>query len=56
LRTTLSVRYVLEKLQQAASALQGTGDAEMARRLANDATIQADVIEMRIGDLMDALS
>ena len=56
LRTTLSVRYVLEKLEQSAAALQGTGDAEMAVQVANDAKTRTDVIEMRIVDLIDALS
>jgi hypothetical protein len=56
LRSTLSPRYVLQKLEQAATALAGTGDAEMARQVANDAETRTDVIEMRIGDLIEALS
>jgi hypothetical protein len=56
LRTTLSVRYILEKLEQAAAALQDNGDAKMARQVAKDAKIQTNVIEMRITELIDALS
>ncbi len=56
LRATLSPRYVLQKLEQAEAALAGGGDAEMARRIANDAKTRTDVIEMRIGDLLEALS
>ena len=56
LRTPLSVRYILEKLKQAAAALQDNGDAKMARQVAKDAKIQTNVIEMRIADLIDALS
>jgi hypothetical protein len=56
LQATLSAGYVLQKLEQAATALAGSGDAEMARQVANDAKTRTHVIEMRIGDLIETLS
>jgi hypothetical protein len=56
LRSTLSPRYILQKLEQAATALAGSSDAEMAGRVAKDARTHTDVIEMRIHDLIESLS
>ena len=56
LRRTLSVDTVTRKLDQAAGALSACPEGELARRIANDARTRADVIEIRIGDLVENLS
>jgi hypothetical protein len=56
LRGTLSVDYVTGKLDQAANALAGHPGASMAQRVADDAKSKSDVIEIRIGDLLDNLA
>ena len=56
LRSTLSARYVVQKLEDAARALAGSPDAELASQVANDAKTRMGIIEMRIGDLVDDLS
>lgn len=55
LRETLSVDYVIRKLAQAAEALSNRPGASVARQVAEDAPSKRDVIELRIGDLLDNL-
>jgi hypothetical protein len=55
LRETLSVGYITRKLDLAAEALSDGPDAELARRVANDAKTRTDIIEIRIGDLLKNL-
>lgn len=56
LRETLTVDYVLQKLDQAAQFLSDCPEGEMARKIASDAKQRTDVIEIRIGDLLEDLS
>jgi hypothetical protein len=56
LRKTLSVDYIIQKLDQAARTLSGCPEAEMASRIANDAKTRTDVITIRIDDLLENLS
>jgi hypothetical protein len=56
LRGTLSVDYIIRKLDQAAETLSDGSEAALARRVANDAKTRTDVIEIRIGDLQENLS
>jgi hypothetical protein len=56
LRRTLSVDYVTRKLDQAAGTLSDCPEAEVARRVATHAKTRADVIEIRIGDLLENLA
>jgi hypothetical protein len=52
----LSVDYVLKKLQQAARALAPCAEGEMAARVADDALMRKDVIEIRISDVVENLA
>jgi hypothetical protein len=52
----LSVEYVLQKLDQAAGALANCPEAELAARVAREAKSRTDVIELRIGDLVENLA
>jgi hypothetical protein len=56
LRTTLSVPYVIDKAADAASALLDCPEAELAARIAGDAKGRAFFVELRIGNLLAALS
>ena len=56
LRGTLSVDYVIGKLDQAAATLSDGPEVTLARRVANDAKTRMDVIEIRIDDLQENLS
>ena len=56
LREALSARYVVQKMDQAARALAGSPDAELASQVAKDAKTRTGIIEMRIGDLLERLS
>ena len=56
LRRTLSVDYVIQKLDQAANALSDCPGTARARQVAGDAKTRRDVIEIRIDDLLDNLS
>lgn len=55
LRETLTLDFVLTKLDQAANALAELSEAEMARKVAQDAKSRTDIIEIRIGDLIENL-
>ncbi len=55
LRRTLSVDYVLQKLDQAAGKLSDCPESTQARRVADDAKSRRDVIQIRIDDLLDNL-
>ncbi len=47
--------YVLTKLDQAADALTESPEAEMARKVALDANSRTDIVEIRIGDVIENL-
>jgi hypothetical protein len=55
LRETLTLDHVLTKLDQAAKALTELPEAEMARKVALDAKSRTDIIEIRIGDVIENL-
>lgn len=55
LRETLTLDYVLTKLDQAAAVLADSPEAEMARKVALDAKSRTDIIEIRIGDVIENL-
>ena len=56
LRETLSVDYVTQKLDEAASTLSDCHEAVLARRVADDARTRKDVIEIRIDDVLENLA
>jgi hypothetical protein len=56
LKKTLSVDYITAKLDQAARELAGFPEAALVSQVANDARGRADVIELRIDDLLDNLA
>jgi hypothetical protein len=56
LRRTLSADYVTQKLDQAAVTLAGCEEAALARRAAGDAKTRAEIIAIRIDDLLENLS
>jgi hypothetical protein len=56
LRRTLSVDYVIQKLDQAANKLSDCPECTLARRVDDDAKRRRDVIQIRIDDLLENLS
>ncbi|CAA6808989.1 MAG: Unknown protein [uncultured Sulfurovum sp.] len=56
LNQMLSVKYIQEKVQLAANQLSNEPEAVMAQKVANDALIQSDIIQIRIEDLINNLS
>jgi hypothetical protein len=56
LRETISVNYIIHKLDQAALVLSDCPEAALARRVSVEARTRLDVIEIRIGDLLENLS
>ncbi len=56
LRKTLSVGYLAQKLDEAATTLSDGSEAVLARRVADDARTRKDVIEIRIDDLLQNLA
>jgi hypothetical protein len=56
LREALSVDYVIAKLDQAATILSASPEAALAQRVARDSQTRRDIIEIRIGDLLENLS
>ena len=56
LRRTLSVDWITRKLHQAADTLSMHPEAELARRVAVDAATRKDVIQTRLGNLLENLS
>lgn len=54
--STLSVSYVLQKLDQAADVLSACPERDLSRRVADDAKNRQDIIEIRISDLLDNLA
>jgi hypothetical protein len=53
---TLSVDYVVQKLDEAAASLSDCSEAILARRVADDSRAKRDVIEIRIDDLLQNLA
>jgi hypothetical protein len=56
LRKTLSVDYVVQKLDQAARTLSDCPEGTLARQVADDAHGRRDVIQVRIDGLLENLS
>ena len=56
LKATLSVDYLLCKLDEAAKRLSACVEGAVAHRVAEFARTRTDVIEIRIGDLLGNLS
>lgn len=56
LRQTLTLDYVLSKLNEAAAVLASLPEAAMAAHVAASATSRTDVIHLRIDDLIDNLA
>ena len=56
LRTTLSPDYVLERMRAAADVLVGEPELRLANRIVAEASSRADVISLRIDDLLTNLS
>ncbi len=56
LRSTLSVEYILQKMQLAAKVLATEPEGAMATKIACDALQNVDVIAIRIEDMLDGLS
>ena len=55
LASTLSVAYVLEKLDAAAEAIQGEPEYPMAAQIAAEAKHREEIISIRIDDLLEGL-
>lgn len=55
LEKTLSVGYIIEKLDQAASVLFGHPQEVLAKQVASDSKVRRDIIEIQIADLMQTL-
>lgn len=55
MRSTLSSSYVIERMDAAAAALKNEPESAIATRIAKDARDRSDVIEIRIGDLLENL-
>jgi hypothetical protein len=53
---TLSVDYVVQKLDEAATRLSDSPEAILARQVADDSKTRKDVIEIRIDDLLQNLA
>ena len=56
LSTTLSVDYIQEQMRRAAHQLRTEPESDLATKVAVDAKSRADIIEMRIEDLISGLS
>lgn len=56
MRSTLSPAYVTERMDAAAAALRSEPEEHIAARIANDARSRADVIQLRIDDLLPNLA
>jgi hypothetical protein len=56
LKAILSVDYVTARLGESARKLEAYPEAKVASQVANDAKRRADVIELRIGDLLENLA
>lgn len=56
LKQILSVKYIQEKVQLAATQLLNEPEADMAQEVANDALRKGDIIRIRIEDLIKNLS
>jgi hypothetical protein len=56
LKSTLSVEYIVNKLDQAANQLAAHPELPLARQVADDAKGRKEVIEIRISDLLDNLA
>jgi hypothetical protein len=56
LRNTLSVEYVLQKLEQAADMFHNPEDLKIVTQIISDAKARTDIIEIRIGDLIENLA
>jgi hypothetical protein len=56
LQETLSVDYIVRKLDEAAARLSDSPEASVARRVADDSKTRRDVTEIRIDDLLQNLA
>jgi hypothetical protein len=56
LTNRLSVNYLIEMMQNASKVLSSHPDFHIAARVANDAMSRADIIEIRMGDLLENLA
>lgn len=56
LRGQLSRDYVVERTAAAAAALNGSPEADVARRVADDAQTRGDIVALRIDDLLANLA
>ena len=55
MKSTLSVDYIQNKMQQAASLLSAEPEARIAQQVAKDAMGRADVIQIRMEDMLEIL-
>ena len=56
LKEKLSVEYIQNKLHKAASMLSSEPEAEISLKVATDSLLNGEIIELRIGDLIEGLS